>query len=70
MKTNTLLPALFAAVSFTAPLLVHGQGAPGGGRPATATAAIPRAAAGRITGTVTEAATGKPISYATVSVLD
>ncbi|RYY08385.1 MAG: TonB-dependent receptor, partial [Cytophagaceae bacterium] len=70
MKTSTLSPALFAAAFLAAPLLGHSQGAPGGGRPATATAAIPRSSAGRITGTVTEAATGKPISYATVSVLD
>jgi outer membrane receptor protein involved in Fe transport len=70
MKTTTFFPALFAAASFSAPLLVHGQGAPGGARPATATAAVPRPAGGRITGTVTEAATGKPVSYATVSVLD
>nr|GFD42580.1 hypothetical protein [Tanacetum cinerariifolium] len=70
MKTNTFVPALFAAAAFTAPLLVHGQGAPGGGRPATATSAIPRPAGGRITGTVTEAASGKPVSYATVSILD
>jgi len=71
MKTTTFVPALFAAAAFSAPLLVHGQGAPGGGaRPSTATAAVPRPAGGRITGTVTEAATGKPVSYATVSVLD
>ena len=70
MNTSTLSPALFAAAFLVAPLLGYGQGAPGGGRPATATAAIPRSSAGRITGTVTEAATGKPISYATVSVLD
>jgi outer membrane receptor protein involved in Fe transport len=70
MKTNTLVPALFAAAAFSAPLLAQGQGAPGGARPATATSAIPRPAGGRITGTVTEAATGKPVSYATVSILD
>jgi outer membrane receptor protein involved in Fe transport len=70
MKTTTFVPALFAAAAFSAPLLVHGQGAPGGARPATATAAVPRPAGGRITGTVTEAATGKPVSYATVSILD
>jgi len=73
MKTHTLLPALFAAAAFSAPFWAHGQGAPGGGaRPATATAtaAVPRPAGGRITGTVTEAASGKPVSYATVSVLD
>lgn len=68
MKKNTLSPALLAAAILAAPLLGYSQGAPGGGRPATA--AIPRATGGRITGTVTEAATGKPVSYATVSVLD
>ena len=45
------------------------QGPPTGARPATATA-TPRAAAGRVTGTVTDATTGKPVSYATVAVLD
>ncbi|MGI4862513.1 MAG: TonB-dependent receptor domain-containing protein [Janthinobacterium lividum] len=70
MKKTTLAPALFAAAFLAAPLLGFSQGAPGGGRPATATAAVPRPTSGRITGTVTEAATGKPVSYATVSVLD
>jgi outer membrane receptor protein involved in Fe transport len=70
MKTDTFLPALFVAAAFSAPLVAHSQGAPGGARPATATAAVPRPAGGRITGTVTEAATGKPVSYATVSILD
>ncbi|HET9504333.1 MAG TPA: TonB-dependent receptor [Hymenobacter sp.] len=69
MNKHSLLPALLAA-TFSAPLLAQGQGAPGGARPATAAAAVPRPAGGRITGTVTEAATGKPVSYATVSVLD
>jgi len=41
-----------------------------GGRPAAPATAAPRAASGRITGTVTDAATGKPVSYATVAVLD
>jgi outer membrane receptor protein involved in Fe transport len=45
------------------------QGPPTGARPATATAA-PRAATGRVSGTVTDATTGKPVSYATVAVLD
>ncbi|MBU6119971.1 TonB-dependent receptor domain-containing protein [Hymenobacter siberiensis] len=44
------------------------QGPPTGARPASAAPA--RAAAGRISGTVTDATTGKPISYATVAVLD
>ena len=44
------------------------QGAPAGTRPALATA--PRVAAGRISGTITDAATSKPVSYASVAVLD
>ena len=44
------------------------QGTPGGTRPVLTTA--PRAAAGRITGTVTDAATNKSVSYASVAVLD
>ncbi|MBH8560048.1 TonB-dependent receptor domain-containing protein [Hymenobacter negativus] len=43
------------------------QGPPTGARPA---AAAPRAATGRVSGTVTDATTGKPVSYATVAVLD
>jgi outer membrane receptor protein involved in Fe transport len=71
MKTATLSPALFAAALLTAPLLAHSQGAaPGGSRPATTPAARSARAAGSLTGTVTDAATGKPISYATVAVLD
>jgi outer membrane receptor protein involved in Fe transport len=77
MKKTTLPPALFAAVLFTAPLLAHSQGTrpAGGGTPPAATSrpaapAARPAAGGRITGTVTDAATGKPISYATVAVLD
>lgn len=74
MKKTTLPPALLAAVFFTAPLLAHSQGTrPAGApaRPAAAPAATARpAASGRLTGTVTDAATGKPISYATVAVLD
>ena len=42
-----------------------------GTRPAaTAAPAAPRATTGRITGTVTDAATGKPVSYATVAVIN
>ena len=44
------------------------QGAPAGNRPVLTTP--PRVAAGRITGTVTDAATNKPVSYASVAVLD
>ena len=46
------------------------QGPPTGARPAAAAPAAPRAASGRVSGTVTDAATGKPVSYATVAVLD
>ncbi|GAB2854900.1 TonB-dependent receptor domain-containing protein [Hymenobacter ruber] len=46
------------------------QGPPTGARPATAAPTAPRAAAGRVSGTVTDATTGKPVSYATVAVLD
>ncbi len=49
--------------------LAAGQQAPNGGRPA-ALAAAPRVGAGRITGTVLDATTTKPVSYATVAVLD
>ncbi len=71
MKTVTLPPALLAAALLTAPLLAHSQGtAPGGSRPTAAPAARPARAAGSLSGTVTDAATGKPISYATVAVLD
>jgi outer membrane receptor protein involved in Fe transport len=45
------------------------QGPPAGARPA-ATPTQPRAAAGRVTGTITDAATGKPVSYATVAVIN
>ena len=44
------------------------QGAPAGARPTLTT--VPRAAAGRITGTIMDAATNKPVSYASVAVLD
>ena len=49
--------------------LAAGQQLPAGGRPATP-ATAPRAGAGRITGTVLDATTTKPVSYATVAVLD
>ena len=49
--------------------LALGQQTPTGGRPAVLNA-VPRAATGRVTGTVTDAATGKPVSYATVAVLE
>ena len=44
------------------------QAPPAGTRPVLTPA--PRAAAGRITGTITDAATNKPVSYASVAVLD
>ena len=47
------------------PSLVQAQG---GGRPAGAAPAA--RATGRLTGTVTDAATGKPVSYATVAVIN
>ncbi|RZK29486.1 MAG: carboxypeptidase regulatory-like domain-containing protein, partial [Hymenobacter sp.] len=69
MKKITLRPTLVAAALLTTPLLAYSQGgAPGGGRPAAA--ATPRRVGGSLTGTVTDAATGKPISYANVAVLD
>ena len=66
-----LLPV--SAVLLTAllgiPAGVFGQqGPPAGTRPTLTT--VPRVAAGRITGTVTDAATNKPVSYASVAVLD
>jgi outer membrane receptor for ferrienterochelin and colicin len=67
MKKITFPPAFLAAALFVTPFLAHSQGA--GGRPA-APPATPRRTSGSLTGTVTDAATGKPISYATVSVLD
>ena len=57
LATACLLTALLGTTS-----LVSAQQSP--------TAAAPRAATGRITGAVTDAATGKPVSYATVAVLD
>ncbi|MGI4744077.1 MAG: TonB-dependent receptor domain-containing protein [Janthinobacterium lividum] len=77
MKKITFPFALAAAALLTTPFLAHSQGTgSGGGRPAGAPAA-PRpaaaarpAAGGRLTGTVTDAVNGKPISYASVAVLD
>src|SRR5205823_5397799 len=68
-----ILPA--SAVVLTALLGINHLAAaqqvpPTGARPATAAPAAPRAAAGRVSGTVTDATTGKPVSYATVAVLD
>jgi outer membrane receptor protein involved in Fe transport len=57
---------LLAVVLAASPLLAHSQA---GGRPA-APAASPRTAAGRVSGTVTDAANGKPVSYATVNIIN
>ncbi|MBD2770114.1 TonB-dependent receptor [Hymenobacter sp. BT664] len=59
---------LLAALLGTTPLAV-GQQSPAT-KPASAAPAAARAATGRISGTVTDAATSKPVSYATVAVLD
>ena len=64
-KTTLPLASLLAAVSLASPGLSYGQA---GGRPALP--AAPVRTAGRLSGTITEAATGKPVSYATVSVVD
>ena len=69
---KSTLPAALVAASLAGlhPAAAQ-QGPPGGTRPtgAPAAAAAPRAA-GRLNGTVTDAASGKPVSYATVAVLD
>jgi outer membrane receptor protein involved in Fe transport len=68
MSKSTFPAAPLLAVALAAsPLLAHSQA---GGRPATAPAATPRAATGRVSGTVTDAANGKPVSYATVNVIN
>jgi len=65
MKKTTLpLAGLLAATFLASPRLGYGQA---GGRPA---AAASTRSAGRLSGTVTEAATGKPVSYATVNVIN
>ncbi|WP_166647959.1 TonB-dependent receptor [Hymenobacter sp. UV11] len=67
MKKTTLpVAGLLAAAFFASPHLGYGQA---GGRPAAAPAA-PTRSAGRLSGTITEAATGKPVSYATVNVIN
>jgi outer membrane receptor protein involved in Fe transport len=65
-STFPAVPLLAAALA-ASPLLAHSQA---GGRPAAASAAAPRAATGRVSGTVTDAANGKPVSYATVNVIN
>ena len=62
--------ALLLAALLSAPQFVSAQQNPGG-RPALPGAPTgARAASGRIIGTVTDATSGKPVSYATVAVLD
>ena len=68
-KMKPLLPAVAILLAFCLNTPSSAQAQPGGTRPA-ASAATPRAATGRITGAVTDAATGKPVSYASVAVLD
>jgi len=67
MSKSTFPVAPLLAVALAAsPLLAHSQA---GGRPA-APAASPRTATGRVSGTVTDAANGKPVSYATVNIIN
>ncbi|WP_072008666.1 TonB-dependent receptor domain-containing protein, partial [Hymenobacter sp. IS2118] len=68
MKQKLPATAVLLAALLGATHLASGQQAPGTRPPAAPAAA--RATTGRITGTVTEAGTGKPVSYATVAVLD
>ncbi|OGX82715.1 TonB-dependent receptor domain-containing protein, partial [Hymenobacter glacialis] len=68
MKQKVSATAVLLAALLGTSQLAAGQQTPGT-RPTTAPAAV-RATTGRITGTVTEAGTGKPVSYATVAVLD
>ena len=69
MKQKLPTPVVLLSTLLGISQLALGQQAPAGSRPAVL-AAAPRAAAGRITGTVTDATTGKPVSYATVAVLN
>ncbi len=67
MSKNTLPAAWLLATAFLAcPLLGHGQQTPV--RPALPGA--PTRITGRLTGTVTDGTTGKPVSYASVAVLN
>ncbi|MEJ7666247.1 MAG: carboxypeptidase regulatory-like domain-containing protein [Hymenobacter sp.] len=54
------------AILLASPALSYGQA---GSRPAGA-APTPTRAAGRLSGTITDAANGKPVSYATVNVIN
>ena len=70
LLSSLLGRALIVAALLSVPQLASAQQNPGG-RPALAGAPTGvRAATGRITGTITDAASGKPVSYATVAVLD
>ncbi|MGI4833108.1 MAG: TonB-dependent receptor domain-containing protein [Janthinobacterium lividum] len=65
-KTTFSALSLLTLGLATSPYLAQAQG---GGRPAAAGAATTRTA-GRLTGTVTDAAGGKPVSYATVAIIN
>ncbi|RYY14144.1 MAG: TonB-dependent receptor, partial [Cytophagaceae bacterium] len=67
-KTTLPLSGLMAATLLGSPLLSLAQA---GGRPAAAPAAAtaPRST-GRVTGTITDGANGKPVSYASVAVIN
>ena len=69
MRQKLPTPAVLLSALLGISQLALGQQAPAGSRPA-APAAATRAAAGRIIGTVFDATTSKPVSYATVAVLD
>ncbi|RZL12207.1 MAG: TonB-dependent receptor, partial [Hymenobacter sp.] len=66
-KTTLPLSGLMAATLLGSPLLSLAQA---GGRPAAAPAATAPRSTGRVTGTITDGANGKPVSYATVSVIN
>ncbi|MBF9223689.1 TonB-dependent receptor domain-containing protein [Hymenobacter ruricola] len=71
MKRNVPATAVLLTALLGASSVASAQQTPGSGqRPAATAPASPRAAAGRVSGTVTDAATGKPVSYASVAVLD
>ena len=68
MNKPTLPISLALASALAAsPLLAFGQA---GGRPGAATPATAPRSTGRISGTITDAANGKPVSYATVNVIN
>ena len=65
-KTTLSFSTVLAAALAASPLAGYSQA---GGRPAAPATAAPRTS-GRISGTVTDAANGKPVSYATVNVIN